>query len=234
MSAASSSARASPRSTTTRRPTTPPTFIARERSPLASIRSRSAFFTRTRKSPATKTCATPGRCARRPASRPASRPSSTNSRCGHSQRREDANQDDFDDASRAQAPIAFQGVGRRPDGQSDIGEDADLSPAAFAAYRDLDALRYDFPLVLTNDEGPAAVKSLSGVIDDVLKGIAVGGDSERLRRHAFRLEREVRRLVAEGGGSGLVDEARRGRARLGSRLRTTTFLPTASSGSKPR
>ena len=49
------------------------------------------------------------------------------------------------------APIAFQGVGRRPDGQSDIGEDADLSPAAFAAYRDLDALRYDFPLVLTND-----------------------------------------------------------------------------------
>ena len=39
------------------------------------------------------------------------------------------------------------------------------------------------------------------MIDDLLKGIAVGGESERLRRHAFRLEREVRRLVAEGGGA---------------------------------
>ena len=98
-----------------------------------------------------------------------------------------------------QAHIAFHVIGKRPDGEPDAADEIDLRPALLAGYRDLNALRYDFPLALMRDaEGPASVQSLSGLIDGVLEEIAAGADGERLRRHAMRFEREIRVLVAEG------------------------------------
>jgi len=105
-----------------------------------------------------------------------------------------------------QAHIAFHVIGKRPGGEPDAADEIDLRPALLAEYRDLTALRYDFPLVLVrNADGQAAVRSLSGLIDDVLKEIAGGVDGERLRQHALRLEREIRTLVADGASQSLSD-----------------------------
>ena len=76
---------------------------------------------------------------------------------------------------------------------------SDLQPAILAGYRDLTALRYDFPLVLmAKGGGGQSVQSLSGLFDGALKEVAANGDGERVRKHAGRLEREIRKLVAEG------------------------------------
>ena len=105
-----------------------------------------------------------------------------------------------------QAHIAFHVIGKRPGGEPDAADDIDLRPALLAEYGDLTALRYDFPLVLMrNAEGQASVRSLSGLIDDVLKEIGGGADGERLRQHALRLERETRTLVADGASQSLSD-----------------------------
>lgn len=98
-----------------------------------------------------------------------------------------------------QAHIAFHLTGRMPRGAFDGHAQSDLHPAVFAGYRDLTALRYDFPLVLTRAGGDRqSVKSLSGLIDGALRDIAANGDGERIRKHAIRLEREIRKLTAEG------------------------------------
>ena len=54
---------------------------------------------------------------------------------------------------------------------------------------DLSALRYDYPLVLSDAVRP--VRSLSGVVDEILE-TAPEADRDRLARHAFRIEREIR------------------------------------------
>ena len=73
--------------------------------------------------------------------------------------------------SELQAHFAFHMIGKRPGGEPDTADAIDLRPALLAEYRDLSALRYDFPLVLIrNTEGQASVQSLSGLIEDVLKG----------------------------------------------------------------
>ena len=108
--------------------------------------------------------------------------------------------------SELQAAIAFHRIGKRPGGEPDTAQAIDLRPALLAEYRDLSALRYDFPLTLVrNAEGAASVQSLSGLIDGVLKDVAGGADGERLRAHAFRLEREIRTLVVEGASQSLSD-----------------------------
>lgn len=74
-----------------------------------------------------------------------------------------------------------------------------LRPALFATRRELDRLRYDFPLVLVEGEaGEAPVASLSAVFDGILERIAHGSEADRLRKHALRLEREIRARVAAG------------------------------------
>ena len=98
-----------------------------------------------------------------------------------------------------QAHIAFHLTGRLPQGEFDAHAQRDLHPAIFAGYRDLTALRYDFPLVLVRAGGDRqSVQSLSGLIDGALKAVAANSDGERVRRHGIRLEREIRKLVAEG------------------------------------
>ena len=82
----------------------------------------------------------------------------------------------------------------------------ELRPAALARMHDLAALRYDFPLVLARGaEGGQCLRSLSGVIDELLQGLATGPDADRTRAHVLRLERRIRSRVAQGAG-GLLSE----------------------------
>lgn len=84
-----------------------------------------------------------------------------------------------------------------PTSDADPMATSGLIPALLAPYRDLAALRYDYPLILT-DEPPYA-RCLSDVVNDVLRQLAPpGAAGERLRQHVLRLERELRRLLARG------------------------------------
>ena len=77
-----------------------------------------------------------------------------------------------------------------------------LRSAHFAAYRHLHEVRYDFPLVLAHGRQPAdTLRSLSGLVDDLLATVAVGDDAERIRHHAMLLEREIRIRADHGVAS---------------------------------
>lgn len=110
-----------------------------------------------------------------------------------------------------QAHIAFFLTGRRPAEHLDAVDGLGLRPALFAGYRDLDQLRYDFPLVLIDGRnGGPFVESLSGIVDSALESAARGSDGERIRKHVLRLEQDIRGLCAggaEGSLSALWDKA---------------------------
>ena len=117
-----------------------------------------------------------------------------------------------------QAHIAFHLTGRMPQGGLDTLAQGGLHPAILVEYRDLTALRYDFPLVLIGaGEAAKSVQSLSGLFDSALKGITTGTDGDRVRQHALRLEREIRRLVVEGVTGSLLNLYDKAAARLGAK-----------------
>jgi len=100
-----------------------------------------------------------------------------------------------------QTQIAFHLAGRKPEAGA---ESADARPALLARYRDLSALRYDFPLVLLRKPGDRDyVRCLSGVVDEVVHALAGGDGGDRLTRHLLRLEREIRVLLAGGARGSL-------------------------------
>ncbi|HWI81635.1 hypothetical protein [Ramlibacter sp.] len=104
-----------------------------------------------------------------------------------------------------QAQVAFFLTGRRPGEFLDAVDGLELRPALFAGYRDLTALRYDFPVVLATGTADASgVESLSGLIDRALAAVAKGPDADRLRRHGLRVEQEIRKLLAGGNTGGLL------------------------------
>jgi hypothetical protein len=84
--------------------------------------------------------------------------------------------------------------------RSELAPPERLRPALFARYHDLAALRYDFPIVLVDAGGAGSLaRTLSDVIDELLREVAPQGmTGERIRRSLLRLEREIRRLMAEG------------------------------------
>jgi hypothetical protein len=96
-----------------------------------------------------------------------------------------------------QAQVAFFLTGRRPSGFLDAVEGLDLRPALFAGYRDLDSLRYDYPLVLASaNGGKTGLAALSSLMDEAFAKTALGEDAQRVRKHGLRLEQEIRGLVA--------------------------------------
>src|SRR5665811_1001790 len=101
-----------------------------------------------------------------------------------------------------QAHIAFHLTGRMAQGEFAALASSDLHPAILAGYRDLTTLRYDYPLVLVRDD-KQPVQSLSALFDGALKAIATDSDADRLRKHALRVEREIRKLVVEGSAGSL-------------------------------
>ena len=64
--------------------------------------------------------------------------------------------------ARRQEPVVFHLTGKRT-GRNLNGVDG-LRPALLAGYRDLTQLRYDFPLVLTDETNVTPVRSLSSMI----------------------------------------------------------------------
>ena len=56
-------------------------------------------------------------------------------------------------------------------------------------------------MLVRDDKQP--VQSLSELLDGALKAIATDSDADRLRKHALRIEREMRKLVAEGAAGSL-------------------------------
>jgi len=116
-----------------------------------------------------------------------------------------------------QAHIAFHLAGRKSQGEFDAVTGKDLHPAIFAEFRDLTALRYDFPLVLIRAGDGPSVQSLSRLFDGAVKAIATDSDGERLKCHAVRLEREIRKLLAEGVTGSLSKLWDAGAARAGAK-----------------
>jgi hypothetical protein len=110
-----------------------------------------------------------------------------------------------------QAQIAFHLSGMRPGAELDVIDGLGLRPALLARYRDLDSLRYDYPLALIHErDGENGLQSLSGLIDAAWKEIASRSDGERLRGCASRMECEIRKLIDErskGALSSLWEEA---------------------------
>ncbi len=100
-----------------------------------------------------------------------------------------------------QQQIAFYLTGRR-EGRELRTFDSRYRPALLARYADLSTLRYDFPLVL-NREGPPerALDSLSRMVDDAVEAIGNDPDRDRDRigHHGYRVEREIRRVLAADG-----------------------------------
>ncbi len=103
-----------------------------------------------------------------------------------------------------QQQIAFYLTGRRV-GSGLQAMDGGFRPALFARRAELSSLRYDFPIVL-NRQGPAdrAVLSLSGLVDDAVAGLANGTDRDRIARHGYRLESEIRHELATAGSGDLA------------------------------
>ena len=72
----------------------------------------------------------------------------------------------------------------------------DLSPVLLGAYRELESVRYDFPVVLVEDNIETAIVSLASVVDGILDKVAPAGmEGERLRRHLYRLEAPIKKLA---------------------------------------
>jgi 4Fe-4S single cluster domain of Ferredoxin I len=110
-----------------------------------------------------------------------------------------------------QSQIAFHLSGKKPAAEPAGAEGTDARPALLARYRDLTALRYDFPLVLLRDANEKGyVQCLSAIVDNVAHAIAKDDDGDRLTRHLLRLEQEIRVLLsggAKGQLSALWDDA---------------------------
>ena len=116
------------------------------------------------------------------------------------------------------AHIAFHLTGRRAVSELEPFDPVELKPALFARVHDLATLRYDYPLVLTHPGEPGAgVESLSGLFDRAIEALPDGPGADRVRAHARRLEREIRKRVAQGS-SGLLAALRHEAAeRMGAR-----------------
>jgi ferredoxin len=104
--------------------------------------------------------------------------------------------------SHLRSQVVFHLTGRRPAAEAQEVASPALRPALMAAYRDLDSLRHDFPVVFCN-EGDC-VQSLSAVVDRVLRKVAPEGvKGESMRRRVLGVEKEIRRLMTAGAGGRL-------------------------------
>lgn len=103
--------------------------------------------------------------------------------------------------------LLFHITGKRPEPAALDLCPSTLRPALLAAYRRLDQLRHDYPLVLLDRPGADGYAlPLSTVISRMAADLAPRGlEGERVRRYMLRLEREVRAMVAEGA-TGLLSE----------------------------
>jgi len=95
-------------------------------------------------------------------------------------------------------------TGRKIDEEMrDLGE-LDLVPALLSRYRDLTRIRHDYPLVLVEGGGDSYVRSLTSIINGIVREIAPEGmEGERARKNLLSLELEIRSASAPSGGGTL-------------------------------
>ena len=94
--------------------------------------------------------------------------------------------------------VVFHLTGRHAEAQASPAAVRGMRPALMAAYRNLDELRYDFPLILAGSGGEY-VQSLTATVDAALRAVAPPGvPGEAMRRRGLKIEREIRRLAAAG------------------------------------
>ena len=97
--------------------------------------------------------------------------------------------------------LAFHLTGRMLADDLDTADRLALRPALLARYRDLSALRYDFPIVVgRRRRGEPDVQSLSGLMDAALRVVAEAGEDATVIACARRLEHEIRTMVVGGDG----------------------------------
>jgi len=100
---------------------------------------------------------------------------------------------------KAQDKIAFYLTGRHV-GSTFRHLDRTYRPALFARYSDLTSVRYDFPLVLNTVGSPdRALLSLSGLVDTAVHALQEDPDRDRIARHGYELERDLRRELSRIG-----------------------------------
>ncbi|WP_316858512.1 ferredoxin [uncultured Cohaesibacter sp.] len=111
-----------------------------------------------------------------------------------------------------------------------------LRPALFGRYRELNKLRYDFPLVLIEGETVETyMQPLSQIIDEALRQIAPKGpDGEQLRLQVLRLEQRMRDKVADGAELPLSELWRVSEAELVAESGQAAFGPLDSNLDKAR
>lgn len=121
--------------------------------------------------------------------------------------------------AKPQDQLIFHLTGRRPGDALESIDGRGLRPALLAPFRDLGAVRHDFPLVLTDHpDDPEFVRSLSSLVDGVLREVAPRGFAgERMRRHGLQLEEGIRRAVDGGASATLAELWDRAAAEIGSR-----------------
>ncbi len=103
------------------------------------------------------------------------------------------------------AQVVFHLTGRHAEGEAAAAATKGMRPALMAAYRNLDSLRYDFPVILAGG-GDEYVQSLTAATDAALRAIAPPGvTGEALRRRAIRIEAGIRRLAAAGAQGTLAE-----------------------------
>jgi ferredoxin len=75
-----------------------------------------------------------------------------------------------------------------------------MNPVLFAGFKDLTKIRYDYPLVLLNENFAGdCLKSLTEICDEILREIAPPGtEGEAMRLQLLRLEQEIRQQLAAG------------------------------------
>jgi hypothetical protein len=135
-----------------------------------------------------------------------------------------------------QEMINFHLTGKRGDSGPRNAQGSEICPVLLAPYRDLTQLRYDFPLILLDNDSKNFVETLSGVINRLLRSIAPEGKAgARLRQHVLRLETRMRELVNDGAetslsgmwgqaAKSLTDECKENEAEiLGNDLATARF-----------
>jgi ferredoxin len=106
--------------------------------------------------------------------------------------------------SHLKSQVVFHLTGNRSPAEATEAAIAGLRPALMAAYRDLDSLRYDFPVVF--GDGDARVQSLSAVVDRALRQVAPEGvEGEAMRRRVLELEAGIRRRISTGASGRLGD-----------------------------
>ncbi|MBK9655871.1 MAG: hypothetical protein IPO66_10535 [Rhodanobacteraceae bacterium] len=125
----------------------------------------------------------------------------------------------MDMKSRPPEQQIFHLTGRRQGDSLRAIDGLGLRPALLAPYRDLGALRHDFPIVLVaGDDATDFVRPLSSLVDELLQDVAPRGvEGERLRRHGLQLERNIRREVDAGAGGALAELWETAAAGLGAR-----------------